>query len=135
MESESNVTKRTEKRVAFVQYQEEKFDVLISKKKFLLDFYQTYDIESKYGIKLDFLYEQLDIMDKEKANGINPLCFLFGNIILDKSNNKTYSINLDKYKEIEKKFKTQFKENKIDAIELIRYSRIWTILIYKKKFN
>jgi hypothetical protein len=136
MESEMNVSTRTGRRgVSFVQYQQEKFDILISKKKFLLDFFQTHDIETKYGVKLDFLYEQLDIMDKDKSHGINPLCFLFSYIILDKSNTKTFSVNIEKYKEIERKYRTQMKEYKIEAIELIRYCRIWTILIYKKKFN
>jgi len=136
MESEMNVKSRTMQRgISFMQYQEEKFDVLISKKKFMLDFFQTYNIQSKYGVKLDFFYEQLDLMEKEKASGINPLCFIFSYIMLDKSNAKIFTIDVSKYKEIEKKFKPQFKENKIDIIDLIRYCRLWTIVILKKKFN
>ena len=54
--------------------------------------------------------------------------------MLDKSNSKTYSINLQKFKDIEKKFKMQMKENKIEVSDLIRNCRLWTIVIFKKKF-
>jgi len=135
MESEINVSKRTTQRgLSFMQFQQEKFDVLISKKKFMFDFFQNYDIESKYGVKLDLFSEQLDLMEKEKASGINPLCFIFSYIMLDKSNNKKYTIDVKKFKDIQKNFKTQFKENKIDVVDLIRYCRLWTIVIFKKKF-
>jgi hypothetical protein len=136
MESEINVKARTTQRgISFMQFQQEKFDVLISKKKFMFDFFQNNNIESKYGVKLDFFIEQLDLMEKEKASGINPICFIFSYIMLDKSNSKTYSINLQKFKDIEKKFKSQMKENKIEVSDLIRYCRLWTIVIFKKKFN
>ena len=135
MESEINVKARTTQRgISFMQFQQEKFDVLISKKKFMFDFFQNNNIESKYGVKLDFFIEQLDLMEKEKASGINPICFIFSYIMLDKSNSKTYSINLQKFKDIEKKFKSQMKENKIEVSDLIRYCRLWTIVIFKKKF-
>lgn len=135
MESEINVKARTTQRgISFMQFQQEKFDVLISKKKFMFDFFQNNNIESKYGVKLDFFIEQLDLMEKEKASGINPICFIFSYIMLDKSNSKTYSINLQKFKDIEKKFKMQMKENKIEVSDLIRYCRLWTIVIFKKKF-
>jgi hypothetical protein len=100
----------------------------------MFDFFQNNNIESKYGVKLDFFIEQLDLMEKEKASGINPICFIFSYIMLDKSNSKTYSINLQKFKDIEKKFKSQMKENKIEVSDLIRYCRLWTIVIFKKKF-
>ena len=136
MESEINVKSRTTQRgISFMQFQQEKFDVLISKKKFMFDFFQNNNMESKYGVKLDFFIEQLDLMEKEKASGINPICFIFSYIMLDKSNSKTYSINLQKFKDIEKKFKSQMKENKIEVSDLIRYCRLWTIVIFKKKFN
>ena len=135
MESEINVKARTTQRgISFMQFQQEKFDVLISKKKFMFDFFQNNNIESKYGVKLDFFIEQLDLMEKEKASGINPICFIFSYIMLDKSNSKTYSINLQKFKDIETKFKMQMKENKIEVSDLIRYCRLWTIVIFKKKF-
>lgn len=140
--NEVSVNTRTIRRPTTINNTNNRFnrnDVIELLKHKITTYINDYDLEDNFNFKTEFLLETInDIVEtrklKLKAQCINPLAFILGFVVLEKTSTKkkiTYTINMEILNKILSNFKTLLSNERLEIEDIIRYARYWIVFIFK----